>query len=212
MPYPFDSRLVVLHALGVKGVSSVDVVVTATGLPATDVVALLDELRETGSVEHRAGTPAGWSLTRVGRKERDALLAEELDVAGARTAVESAYHRFLPINAELLTTCTAWQLRDDAGGEPVANDHADADYDTAVVRRLVDLDARSRPVLADLAAVLARFGAYRPRLDHAVQRVVAGESDWFTRPLIDSYHTVWFELHQDLLDTLGVERGSEEQG
>ncbi|MDQ1375434.1 MAG: hypothetical protein QOJ09_2772, partial [Actinomycetota bacterium] len=28
-------------------------------------------------------------------------------------------------------------------------------------------------------------------------------------PLIDSYHTVWFELHEDLLSTLGIERGSE---
>ena len=210
MPYPSDPRLVVLHTLAVKGVGSVEAVSTATALPATDVVALLDELREAGSVEHREGMPAGWSLTPVGRKERDVLLAEELDVAGARTAVEAAYHRFRPINAELLAVFTAWQLR-DTGGAAVANDHADADYDGAVVRRLVDLDARARPVLADLAAVLARFGAYRPRLDHALRRVVAGEGDWFTRPLIDSYHTVWFELHQDLLDTLGIERGNEEQ-
>ncbi|MBW3548545.1 MAG: transcriptional regulator [Actinobacteria bacterium] len=210
MPYPSDPRLVVLHTLAVKGVSSVEALLTATALSATDVVALLDELREAGSVEHREGMPAGWSLTRVGRKERDVLLAEELDVAGARTAVEAAYHRFQPINAELLTTCTAWQLR-DSGGAALANDHADADYDGAVVRRLVELDARARPVLADLAAVLARLGAYRPRLDHALRRVVAGEGDWFTRPLIDSYHTVWFELHQDLLDTLGIERGSQEQ-
>ena len=211
MPYPSDPRLVVLHALAVKGVSSMEALPTATALPAIDIVGHLEELREAGSVEHREGMPAGWSLTRVGRKERDALLAEELDVAGARTAVDAAYHRFVPLNAELLTVCAAWQLRDDTGGEPVANDHADADYDTAVVRRLVDLDARARPVLADLAAVLARFGAYRPRLDHALGRVVAGEGDWFTRALIDSYHTVWFELHQDLLDTLGIERGSEEQ-
>ncbi len=210
MPYPSDPRLVVLHTLAVKGVGSVEALSTATALPTADVVAVLDELQEAGSVEHREGMPAGWSLSRVGRKERDVLLADELDVAGARTAVEAAYHRFRPINAELLTTCTAWQLR-DSGGAALANDHVDADYDGAVVRRLVELDARARPVLSDLAAVLARFGAYCPRLDHALRRVVAGEGDWFTRPLIDSYHTVWFELHQDLLDTLGIERGSEEQ-
>jgi hypothetical protein len=27
--------------------------------------------------------------------------------------------------------------------------------------------------------------------------------------VIDSYHTVWFELHEDLLSTLGIERASE---
>jgi hypothetical protein len=29
--------------------------------------------------------------------------------------------------------------------------------------------------------------------------------------MIDSYHSVWFELHEDLLATLGIERGSEPQ-
>ena len=37
----------------------------------------------------------------------------------------------------------------------------------------------------------------------------AGEKDWFTKPTIDSYHTVWFELHENLLATLGIERGKE---
>ena len=31
----------------------------------------------------------------------------------------------------------------------------------------------------------------------------AGDPDWFTRPTVDSYHTVWFELHENLLATLG---------
>jgi len=39
--------------------------------------------------------------------------------------------------------------------------------------------------------------------------VSAGDVDWFTKPMIPSYHTVWFEMHEDLLCTLGIERGSE---
>ncbi len=27
--------------------------------------------------------------------------------------------------------------------------------------------------------------------------------------MIPSYHTVWFEMHEDLLCTLGIERGAE---
>ena len=30
--------------------------------------------------------------------------------------------------------------------------------------------------------------------------------------MIDSYHTVWFELHEDLLATLGLERAAETGG
>jgi hypothetical protein len=61
-----------------------------------------------------------------------------------------------------------------------------------------------------LGALLDRFGRYEDRLSAAVARVEAGDHDWFTKPLIDSYHTVWFELHEDLLSTLGKERASEE--
>ena len=42
--------------------------------------------------------------------------------------------------------------------------------------------------------------------------MLAGDTDWFTKPMIPSYHTVWFELHEDLLATLGIERGSEGGG
>ena len=45
-------------------------------------------------------------------------------------------------------------------------------------------------------------------MDH----VRCGEGDWFDKPLTDSYHTVWFELHEDLLATLGLERATETGG
>ncbi len=68
---------------------------------------------------------------------------------------------------------------------------------------------RSSRCVGRLAEALERFGGYGERLAHAVDQVQAGEKDWFTKPTIDSYHTVWFELHENLLATLGVERGKE---
>ena len=67
-----------------------------------------------------------------------------------------------------------------------------------------------QPIVAELAAVLARFASYGPRFATALERVEAGELDWFTKPTIDSFHTVWFELHENLLATLGIERGTED--
>ncbi|MCS5679761.1 MAG: hypothetical protein NZ603_07680, partial [Acidimicrobiales bacterium] len=60
----------------------------------------------------------------------------------------------------------------------------------------------------------ARFDGYGRRFSEALRRVVAGEIDWFTGVMmdvvwIDSYHTVWFELHENLLATLGIERAKE---
>ena len=51
-----------------------------------------------------------------------------------------------------------------------------------------------------------RLAVYKQRLDDADDRVLAGEHDWVRGARIDSYHTVWFELHEDLLRMLGRER------
>ena len=53
------------------------------------------------------------------------------------------------------------------------------------------------------------MGGYGSRLSSALAKVQGGDGDWFTKPTIDSYHTVWFELHENLLATLGIERGRE---
>jgi hypothetical protein len=171
-------------------------------------------------VEYRMdpGTPLLWALrdasnltgTKYGCGTGDCgactVVVGELDAAGAREAVRGCYDRFLALNPDLLAVCTDWQMRGDA-----VNDHADAEYDQGVIDRLVDLHVRLRPILADLRSHLARFAGYSQRLRGALERVTEGERDWFTKPTIDSYHTVWFELHEDLLATLGLERSKEAQ-
>jgi hypothetical protein len=66
-------------------------------------------------------------------------------------------------------------------------------------------------VLAGLAATLARYSPFGPRLGGAIERIRAGEHDYVTKPIIDSYHTIWFELHEDLLTSLGIDRSQEAQ-
>ena len=165
----------------------------------------LDRLADAGLVARRAG-PASvrWSLTSAGRAEHERLLAEQLDATGRRADVEQAYRDFLALNPKLLDVCTRWQVRDIEAS--LVNDHTDPAYDAAVIQALVNLDAKAQPIVARLADVLHRFGRYGPALTAAVDRVRAGDTDWFARPLIASYHTVWFELHEDLLATLGLER------
>jgi hypothetical protein len=78
-----------------------------------------------------------------------------------------------------------------------------------VISELDELDDAVQPICSDLAAALSRFGYYNGRFAVARLRVHDGEHDWFTKPLIDSYHAVWFELHENLLATLNIERTSE---
>jgi len=58
----------------------------------------------------------------------------------------------------------------------------------------------------DMVTWIASDPGFMQRASHAL---VAGEHTWLTRPTVDSYHTVWFELHEDLLATLGRTRSDE---
>jgi DNA-binding Lrp family transcriptional regulator len=211
VPRPSDPDLLVLLGLRLRGFADADELEARTGLSGPEVLDRLAALERDGLVRHRAGRVSGWTLTATGRATGERLLADELDAAGARGTVTEAYHRFLAHNAEMLAVCTAWQLR-EIDGRQVVNDHSDPDHDAAVVADLVRIDAAVQPVCARLAEALERFAGYGPRFTHALDRLRAGEGDWFTKPTVDSYHTVWFELHENLLATLGIPRGSEVSG
>ncbi len=206
MVHQSNPRLLVLHTLRLKGFAADDVVAESVGV---DPSAELAALAEGGLAIKREGRLTGWSLTPDGRATHAKLIADDLDQAGCRAAVEAGYHQFLAVNQSMLGSCTQWQLR-TVGGEQVLNDHSDPTHDAAAIAALGEIDDAVQPVCAGLGDVLARFAGYAPRLAAARGKVEAGESDWFTKPLIDSYHTVWFELHEDLLVTLGIERSKEQ--
>ena len=199
-----DPDFLVLHALRLKGFADTLVLAALTQFDEHKVAASLEASQTEGSVTRREGRISGWALTPAGRSKHKDLVAGELAASGAQGAIEESYPRFLAVNGELLAICTDWQLRDGA-----LNDHTDADYDSAVVARLRGIDDVVQPVCSDLAKSLDRFDHYGPRLGHAIDQIEAGNGDWFAKPVIDSYHTVWFELHEDLLVTLGIERSTE---
>src|SRR5688572_1360667 len=152
-----------------------------TGLEVDDVSKRLKEQAAEEVVVRRDGRISGWSLTPTGRERHASLVADDLAAAGARDAVRGAYERFLQINQDMLGVCTAWQLRDVDGAQAI-NDHGDAAYDAGVVEKLVGIHDRVRPVTADLRDAMARFASYGDRLRNALEKVVAGQSEFFTKP------------------------------
>ena len=126
--------------------------------------------------------------------------------APQRERVTSTFHRFLPVNRQLRDLCTAWQCRPDGS----VNDHADAGYDAEIRDRLDDIDDSVAPLLKRFAEDLPRLSAYRERLTLALTNLDDGDNAWFASPLIDSYHTVWMHIHQELLLTIGMSRADDE--
>jgi hypothetical protein len=152
-------------------------------------------------VVHRRGSMV--ALSASGRTLHAAWARFEIATAEYEAAAR-LHAGFEELNRELLTVCSAWQVL--PSGAP--NEHRDAAYDWSVIDRLARLHERAAPRLRHAARTAARFGPYDPRLHHALRKVDEGSTEWFTSPRIDSYHTVWNQLHEDLLLALGLERGT----
>jgi hypothetical protein len=186
---PDDATFRLLHEVRLRGVVEVH--------EAEMVAPLIDG----GFVVHAA---RGIRITAVGRVTH-AAWARLPEGGDEEQVAQRAYERFLPLNRELLRICSDWQVR--PGG--ITNDHKDARYDWSVIDRLHALDERVGPVVSRLGRAVERFAGYRPRLRAALQQVDDGAVEWLTSPRCDSYHTVWMQLHEDLLLAIGGNRASE---
>ncbi len=147
------------------------------------------------------------ALTDTGR----ALHAEWARVPDGSEGYEAAarlHDGFHALNVELLTICTAWQVRPTGA----TNDHSDAKYDWDVIDSLERLHERAAPRMRRVARDIPRFDGYDRRLRTALKRVIDdGEHEWFASPRVDSYHTLWNHFHEDLLLALGRDRADEPQ-
>ena len=203
-----NSELLVLHSLRIQGMADTARAARRFALDPAAVEELLLDAEAFGWVQ-RVGFAdlTGWALTESGRNRGSQLLADELDRTGARAAVTAAYGAFLTFNARFLTVITKWQIRPTAGDPMAANDHSDWRWDEDVRKSLAGLVRRVRPITDDLEQALPRFASYPQRMTAALERADRGERKWIDGPRIDSCHTAWFELHEDLLATLGLQRG-----
>jgi pyruvate,orthophosphate dikinase len=102
---------------------------------------------------------------------------------------------------------TAWQLRDPDA--QVINDHTDAVYDQGVLERLAALHADATAWLTPLEGGCPRLAVYRARLGRALEGALGGDGRYVASPRVDSFHGVWFELHEDLIRLAGRNRADE---
>ena len=195
-----DIDLLALHGLAVKKAGTAEAVAGVLGRGEDEVAGALDAAVAAGQAIGANGT---FMVTPAGRALLDERYPRAYDRLRADPGATAAYERFERINRELLALFTDWQMIAAAGGDRVPNDHSDADYDTGIIDRLGALHERAEKVLARFADLEPRLCAYAGRLDEAYDKALAGETDFVSGARVDSYHTVWFELHEDLLRMLG---------
>lgn len=197
-----SSMLLTLHAVRLLGFADTASVAHRFRQDPGDVELLLIDagVREWAVSSSFSSSSRGWSLTMDGRAENERLLAEQLNSAGGQAAVNGVLADFGALNEEVVAACSRLQLEWlSAGYRP--NRAIDAQTHqrfTRALTSLIGLEAR-------LTAVLTRFGGYTDRLRKAVENA-ATDKAWLTATDRDSFHRIWFELHEDLIATLSIQR------
>lgn len=189
----------VMHAVAIKKHAAAEAIASVAGLPLPRVSAALALGVAKGRVVETDGR---YMLTPAGRLMLDGEYSRYYPALRADTRFVGGYARFEVINRELKQLITDWQTI-ELGGSRVPNDHSNKDYDAHLIDRLSALHERFEPVLKSLVACAPRLAVYHKKLDAALSKAEDGDIAWVSDARTESYHTVWFELHEDLLRLLG---------
>lgn len=191
----------VLMTLRLKGRVAAASLAGTVGRPEQAVATELESAVDAGWAVEKNGQ---FRLTPEGRDQVTSHVAEERAGLDANR-LEDLYHRFDDYNNELKRVVSSWQVRDD--GQP--NDHSDQAYDDQVARDLDALHDSLTGWFAELSDTVPRLARYPEKFETAIGAVRAGELTFIAKPIADSYHTVWFELHEELIQLLGRDRATE---
>jgi hypothetical protein len=197
-----NEQHLVMHGLAIKKHATAEEVAGILGLDANAVRETLNKLVTTNRAVEAKGR---YLLTPAARMVLDSDYSFMYEGLRANPVFQAGYAGFERLNVVLKLLITEWQTI-SVNGERVPNSHDDKEYDARMLDRLGDLHERAEVVLDQLASALARMRIYREKLSLALTRAEDGEITWVSDARIESYHTLWFELHEDLLRLMCRER------
>ena len=182
----------VLRLVVLRHRTDTDAVVAVTGASAAAVRVAVDRLHAAGSIARTDG----WIVaTDVGCSLVDDAVSAVVERHGP--AFAELLDRFQTPDGALKALVTDWQLHGvDSVPDPGAG-------------LRVDVHELIVPVLGEASVLEPRLDRYRARLEHAVVAVESGDHRYLAHPSVDSYHGVWFELHEELIALAGTDRSSE---
>ncbi len=192
----------VLHAFAIKKFASIEDAATLTALDVARVRTLAAEAVAGGRLNEVDGK---YMVTPTAQITLKGVYAKVYSRLRGDAGFREDYEAFERINDDLKLLMTDWQTLTVAG-ETVANDHSDPDYDERIIGRLGRLHDRAERLLDRLAQHVPRIGYYGGQLLAALEKAEDGDIRWVSDATIGSYHTVWFELHEDLLRVTGLAR------
>lgn len=191
-----------MHGLAIKKFANAASVADLLAGSDIDVAAGLADAVADGQAVSAKGA---FMLSPKGHTALTEAYPEVFKLLRADETLQRGYAQFEFLNVELKQLITEWQTIEIAG-EPVPNDHSDSEHDKKTIDRIAALHDRADPLIRNMAVSLPRLVRYADRLSEALDRVDDGQIEFVSGVKVSSYHTVWFELHEDLLRLLNRKR------
>lgn len=184
-PGRMQTTLAVLQYLSMEGIAETEELVEVVD---GDVRETLEDLEAEGYVENEGF----WYLTDAGEERLNEVCRDRFS-ADQREALRGVFDRFEALDSEMKDLASDWQA-----GEYGADEMA---------RELTRVQQDVEALFDELPpAVRSVYSRHTDALADAVEKLRNGHEEYVTGTDIDSYHTVWFRLHDDLLRTLGEGR------
>ena len=130
-----------------------------------------------------------WMLTESGEEAISQF--RKAEVEGREKELETAYEKFEEENKTFKKIVSEWQIEKD---------------DQKVLDELEGVHARVGEIFQGLTELVPRYEIYPSRFSRALRNLKDGKTEYLAKYSVDSYHTIWFELHEDLINLLGKER------
>ena len=183
-----DATFLVLNGAHLKKMATAGDIAAAVGLP-----------QDVAEAQLATAVEKGWAMTVDGRylvvPDGTSAVHEYYGrlygPLRGDAAVEGWYARFETLNDQFIKAVSDWQKNEE--------DEKAKGKVLKVVERLIK-------ALGDLVPEIPRYESYLRRFTESVGRVDRGEREYVCGPSIDSVHTIWFELHEDILSVLGRPR------
>lgn len=179
----------VLQQLMVESVAEATRVATLLDGPEPAVHDALESLEDEGFVRSEDGF---WYVTSPG-EERLTELCRERFSEPEFSQLRCLFDAFEDCDRQMKQLASEWQTG-DRSFERTTDELSGIHHDMAALFEQCD------------ESVTAAYAPYIESLEAALQLFTVGESEYFTGADVQSYHNIWFRLHDDLLRTLGEER------
>ena len=172
-------KVMVVNYLREKRTGTIEEIKESTGLESEELKSILSDCETNGILQVENG------IYSIGPR-----LSE----------YEEQFAKFVIMDQKLKKIMYDWQGK-TIGDQYIINDHTDREYDFSVLERLFDIDEKLRNLLKGEEI----YKELLSKLEYALQQVESGDYDWMAKYTIDSYHTVWIQIHEMVADMAAKE-------